>query len=181
MKLTKLRIIALSIAQPNPWISKPFTVAEVTHSIKPLITKVKSPRVTILKGRVRIIRIGLIMAFTIPRKMEPTIAPHTVSSKWDPRRAAVRIIASMLSSHLTIQPCIRIPPPHYFLKYIRFYSILTIPNRLSENFQLIFSRDLARVWIINASSLTLWSQNPILKAGWWKNVRDQSPPGSRRK
>ncbi len=99
---------ALTIAQPKPWISKPLTVAEVIHSITPLITKVKSPSVTIFRGKVKIINNGRITAFTIPRNMDPTIAPQSVSSKFS-NKAAVITIARIFKNHLSTQPCKQAP------------------------------------------------------------------------
>jgi hypothetical protein len=47
--------------------SKPLTIVEVSQNIKALIIRVNRPRVMILIGRVKIIIIGRIIAFTSPK------------------------------------------------------------------------------------------------------------------
>jgi len=79
-------------------------VIDVMYNIKPLITRVNNPRVTTFSGKVRIINRGRITALTTPRKMDPTIAPHTESSKAG-IIAAVNNKARILSNHLITQPC----------------------------------------------------------------------------
>ena len=48
-------------------ISKPLTSSEVKYKIRPLITKMKKPKVIIVNGRVRNIIIGRKIAFSKPR------------------------------------------------------------------------------------------------------------------
>jgi hypothetical protein len=103
IKLTRLITIEHTIAQAKLSISNPCMVREVTHNIKPLITKVNKPRVKRFNGRVSNINRGRMMAFITPRNIDPTIAAHRVRSKAG-IRAAVIIIASMFNSHLRVQP-----------------------------------------------------------------------------
>ena len=77
-KLSRLNTRALTIAQPNPLISNPRMVIDVIHIMKPLITRVNNPRLIMFSGNVRIINKGRITALITPRKIEPTIAAHTL-------------------------------------------------------------------------------------------------------
>jgi hypothetical protein len=70
MKLMILRIIAPTRADQKSVITKPSTSLEAIMSINALTTKVKSPRVSILRGRVKRRMIGLRSAFRIPRTKE---------------------------------------------------------------------------------------------------------------
>lgn len=77
-KLSRLNTRALTIAQPNPLISNPLMVIDVIHIMKPLMTRVNNPRLKTLSGSVRIRNRGRITALITPRKIEPTIAAHTL-------------------------------------------------------------------------------------------------------
>lgn len=56
-----------NIARQKPATSNPGTIQATSITSKALITNVKSPRVKMLIGKVKIIKIGLIIAFTIPK------------------------------------------------------------------------------------------------------------------
>jgi hypothetical protein len=103
-KLSILKTRALSIAHPKPLISNPLIVIEVIHNIKPLITRVKIPRVIIFNGSVSSIKRGRITALMIPRNIEPTTAAQGVSSKFG-TMTAVNIMARIFNNHLSNQPC----------------------------------------------------------------------------
>jgi hypothetical protein len=103
IKLTTLIRIEHIIAHPKLSISKPFMVREVTHNIKPLMTKVNKPRVKRFNGRVSSINRGRMTAFITPRKIDPTIAAQMVRLNAG-MMAAVITIANMLNSHLKVQP-----------------------------------------------------------------------------
>lgn len=75
--------MAAIIAGPKLSIRKPFTKYEVVISRKAFITSVKSPRVRMLIGNVRIIMIGLIKAFKIP-KTSATISAVVKLATWKP-------------------------------------------------------------------------------------------------
>lgn len=66
--MTKLN----NIAHQKFWTVNPGTNELVNNIIKPLTIKVNKPRVRIFKGRVKIIRIGLIIVLMIP-KMTATV------------------------------------------------------------------------------------------------------------
>jgi hypothetical protein len=106
--LNMVKTIELNIAHPNPWMSKPLTVAEVMDSIIPLITKVKRPRDKMFNGNVKIISNGLITAFITPKNTDPTIAPQIVTSNPD-TSAAVKIIANIFNIQRKTQPGINCP------------------------------------------------------------------------
>jgi hypothetical protein len=80
IKLTILKTRAHKIAEPKPLMWKPGTVYAVSQSMNPLITRVNKPRVMIFSGRVRMIKMGRITAFTIPKMIEPKTAPIKLSS-----------------------------------------------------------------------------------------------------
>lgn len=88
-------------------------VIEVSHSIKPFITNVNKPRVSIVNGSVSINNIGRIKALIIPKKIDPTIAPQKVTSKPE-IRAAVKIIAQIFKIHRKTQPCNKTLTPFEF-------------------------------------------------------------------
>lgn len=54
-------------AAKKPLTSKPFITDEANKISKALITKVNKPRVRILIGRVKIIKIGLIIILIMPK------------------------------------------------------------------------------------------------------------------
>ena len=68
--LTTLTIIAPPNADQNPVITNPLSSEDVRPKIMALITKVNNPRVSIFKGSVKIIRIGLMDIFNNPKIME---------------------------------------------------------------------------------------------------------------
>ncbi len=68
--LTTLTTIAPPNADQNPVITNPLSSEDVIPKIMALITKVNNPRVSILKGSVKIIRIGLMDIFNNPKIME---------------------------------------------------------------------------------------------------------------
>jgi hypothetical protein len=78
-------------------------VAAVSHNMKPFITRVNNPNVSILKGRVTSSSKGRIKALITPRNNDPTIAAHKVSRK-PGNSAAVSMIARMLIAHLKAHP-----------------------------------------------------------------------------
>lgn len=103
MKLMTDNTRALKMAAPKPVTSKPLTVTAVSQNIKPFMTSVNKPSVNTFKGSVNRTRTGRIMAFTIPRKIEPTIAPQMVSSN-PVINCAVMSIAMIYNNHLSSQP-----------------------------------------------------------------------------
>ena len=54
-------------AVKKPLTSKPFMIDEASKISKPLMTKVNKPRVRILIGSVKIIKIGLITILIMPK------------------------------------------------------------------------------------------------------------------
>ena len=55
------------MADHRPATAKPLTKLATNKTKEPLSTKVKSPKVKILIGKVRIIKIGLTIALRIPK------------------------------------------------------------------------------------------------------------------
>lgn len=68
------RTIAPKTAARKPWTSKPFTTPPKIQRRKPLITKVKRPRVKRLNGKVRRSKIGLIVILINPQRSANTSA-----------------------------------------------------------------------------------------------------------
>jgi hypothetical protein len=101
--------MALKRAEPNPLMVKPTIVTEVSQSMNPLITKVKSPSDRTLRGSVIRIKIGLITAFTTPRNIDPIIIPHKEGSKPGIKSAVIKI-AKIFNSQRATQPCIADSP-----------------------------------------------------------------------
>lgn len=69
------------IAEKNPLTTKPGTKTEVSESIIALITSKNRPKVNIVKGIVKIVKIGLINPFTNPKTTaakNPAQIPVTV-------------------------------------------------------------------------------------------------------
>jgi hypothetical protein len=62
------------IAQPKLSKLNPGTIKETNQLIKPIITRVKRPKVKIFIGKVKIKRMGLIIVFKIPKTIATTIA-----------------------------------------------------------------------------------------------------------
>lgn len=67
-------------AETNPLTAKPGTKLLARIIRKALITKVKRPKVKIVKGRVKKISIGFRIAFIIPRTTATTIAVKKLST-----------------------------------------------------------------------------------------------------
>ncbi len=67
MLLTSQRAIAPIKAGANPVIVNPGTILATPNKSRALMTKVKSPRVRMLIGKVRSTMIGLITALMMPR------------------------------------------------------------------------------------------------------------------
>jgi len=61
-------------AHQNPLTANPETIFAVRRIRPALITKVKSPRVIIFIGRVRMTKMGFIIALIIPRTIATAIA-----------------------------------------------------------------------------------------------------------
>lgn len=100
--LTIVKIILNSIAHPKPETSKPGTNLPTNNTIKALITKVKRPSVKILIGKVKIIKIGLITAFTNPKTTAANkAAPKPVNFTPGIKKAAI-VTATVLISQLII-------------------------------------------------------------------------------
>jgi hypothetical protein len=99
------RTILKSIAVQNPFTSKPWTTLDARSTSMALMTKVKSPSVRMVIGRVIRIRKGLINVLTIPRKRATRSAekkPLTVIPGI--RYAAIpteRVINNHLRSNIT--------------------------------------------------------------------------------
>lgn len=61
--MIRLKIMAVR----RPFTEKPGTMALIRRIMMPFMTNIKRPRVTMVKGRVKKTRIGLITALAIPR------------------------------------------------------------------------------------------------------------------
>lgn len=72
--LISQRAIAPIKAGANPMMAKPGTILATASRSRALITKVNSPRVRMLMGKVRITMIGLMTALMIPRTRATTKA-----------------------------------------------------------------------------------------------------------
>jgi|Wag4MinimDraft_12_1082652.scaffolds.fasta_scaffold05892_2 hypothetical protein len=78
---TKLTITEAIKAEKKPLTAKPGTKTEVKESIIALITSKNRPKVKIVNGIVRIVKIGLIKPFTKPKTTaakKPAQTPVTV-------------------------------------------------------------------------------------------------------
>lgn len=81
MPETKLTIIEAIRAEKKPLTTNPGTKTEVKESIIALITSKNKPKVKIVNGIVRIVKIGLIKPFTNPKTTaakKPAQIPVTV-------------------------------------------------------------------------------------------------------
>lgn len=67
IQFTTDKRMAKAIAHQKPSTSKPLTMLEAKRIISALITKVKSPSVSMLIGKVSKIKTGFMSAFKIPR------------------------------------------------------------------------------------------------------------------
>jgi hypothetical protein len=74
------------IAHKRPFTVKPGTIRLIKRIISPLITKLKSPKVKIVRGSVRRVRIGFKNVFTIPIMTAMTIAVESESTLTPGRR-----------------------------------------------------------------------------------------------
>lgn len=82
-------------------ISNPEIKPATTYRRKPFIAKVKSPRVNMLMGKVRIIKIGLKMALRIPRTKAAKISALKFSTWIIPNILATMKIETAVTSHFS--------------------------------------------------------------------------------
>lgn len=97
-QLIILRITAAISAARKPSISNPFTIVLTNQIIKALITKLKSPSVMMLIGNVKIVTIGLIIAFTNPRMNTVISAAYKPETVIPGIKYAMSIIAAAFIS-----------------------------------------------------------------------------------
>jgi hypothetical protein len=89
------------------------------QNIKALITNMKSPKVTRVIGKVRIIKIGLIKAFNNPRMAAPMIAAPRLSTLIPGIKYAANSIATLIMIHAKRILMIPLPPkPQWFFSKI---------------------------------------------------------------
>jgi hypothetical protein len=90
-------------------ISNPETNPETTYKRNPFITKVKSPRLKIFMGKVKIIKTGLRMAFRIP-KIKAANTSAFKSSIWIiPNMLATMKIDKAVTNHFNKKALIFYP------------------------------------------------------------------------
>jgi hypothetical protein len=80
-------------------ISNPETKPETTYRRKPFITKVKSPKLKIFIGKVKIIRIGLKIALRIPKIKAANISAFKFSIWIIPNTLATIKIETVVTNH----------------------------------------------------------------------------------
>src|SRR4030065_2684050 len=81
IQLTMLIKIEPNTAPQKPLTWNPLTRAETNQSISPLMTSKKSPRVTIVRGRVSKTRMGRSIVLTIPNRKADTRAAKKLSTQ----------------------------------------------------------------------------------------------------
>lgn len=87
---------AAMIADENETMVKPLTMVEVSQSKPALIIKVESPNVRIVTGNVKIIRIGLMIAFNIPKIKATTRAVYIEATATPGKYMPIRNMANAL-------------------------------------------------------------------------------------
>jgi hypothetical protein len=80
-------------------ISKPDTTPETTYRRNPFITKVKSPRLKIFMGKVKIIKTGLKMALRIPKIKAANTSAFKFSIWMIPNTLATMKIETAVMNH----------------------------------------------------------------------------------
>lgn len=95
------RTILKSMAHQNPLTSKPWTTFEASITSTALITKVNSPIVRILIGKVITIKKGLINVLTIPRKRATKRAEKKPLTEMPGIRYAAIPTEMVINNHLT--------------------------------------------------------------------------------
>ena len=89
-------------------ISNPETNPETTYKRNPFITKVKSPRLKIFMGKVKIIKIGLRMALKIPKIKAANTSAFKFSIWIIPNMLATMKIETAVMNHFNKKAFIQI-------------------------------------------------------------------------
>jgi hypothetical protein len=97
------RTMLKSIAAQKPLTSNPLITADAKSTMMAFITKVKSPKVKILIGRVMMRRIGLTSTLMTPRKRATHNAEKNPSTTTPGIRWAAMPIEMVIINHLRIK------------------------------------------------------------------------------
>jgi hypothetical protein len=97
-------------AEPNDRTLKPRIREPANQNSKALITKMKSPKVKIVMGKVRITKTGFIRAFSRPRMAAPIMADPKLSTLIPGIKYAASSIAMVIIIHPKRMPIVLLPP-----------------------------------------------------------------------
>jgi len=105
-------------AEPNDRTLKPRIMDPANQNSKALITNMKSPKVKRVIGKVRIIKIGLIKAFSNPRMAAPIMAAPRLSTLIPGIKYAARSIATVIiiQAKRVLMTTLPPNPQSFFLK-----------------------------------------------------------------
>jgi hypothetical protein len=94
-------------------ISNPETNPETTYKRNPFITKVKSPRLKIFMGKVKIIKTGLKIALRIPKSRAANTSAFKFSMWMIPNMLATMKIDKVVINHFNKKAFISYPSIYY--------------------------------------------------------------------